>query len=60
MRKLTLDEKISIKGIMYRYGVKMPNLKTYECLTFFQEWTGKSLKDWYKCNLNRRKGSKYA
>lgn len=50
MRSLTLDEKISIKGALSRYGVPnsiLNNLDMENAVWFFGRCTGRSIKFYY-------------
>jgi hypothetical protein len=50
MRELTLHEKITIKGILKRYGVQDLNKLTMKEAAFiFTRCTGKSIAHYYKC-----------
>jgi hypothetical protein len=50
MRALTLDEKISLKGILARYGVPpgaLATLTTATALYYWHKISGKSIAQWY-------------
>jgi hypothetical protein len=48
MRSLTLDEKISIKGTLSRYGVlSLVSLDMEQAVWFFSRCTGRSIKFFY-------------
>ena len=50
MRQLTLNEKISIKGTLSRYGVLgLANISTEQVLDTFYRCTGRSARDFYLC-----------
>ena len=51
MRELTLNEKISIKGVLSRYGTPssiLVNINTTDAMFIFGRCTGRSIKYYYK------------
>lgn len=61
MRSLTLNEKISIKGSLDRYGVPaayLVRLNTEEAIWFFGRCTGRSLADYALYNPALRRVSR--
>lgn len=61
MRELTLDEKISIKGALSRYGSPasiLVSLNTEDAIFIFGRCTGRSISDYAKYNPALRRERK--
>lgn len=54
MRQLTLDEKISLRGLFARKGFKVPKLDMRSALLFWRMCYGCSIAYWFR--ILRRKG----
>ena len=48
MRQLTLDEKISLKGLFARKGIKIPRLTMRHALILWKACYGSSIANWFK------------
>ncbi len=55
MRNLTLDEKISLKGLLARKGFRLAGLDMEIALFLYNRCYGDSILYWYKKTLNRKK-----
>ena len=54
MRQLTLNEKISIKGLLQAKGVNIPKLTMKEALFFWRQLYGISISKWFKVTYRKR------
>jgi hypothetical protein len=59
MRNLTLDEKISFKGIFAKKGLVLPKLGMKQALFFYGICYGNSIAHWYKANFRNQYGDLY-
>lgn len=54
MRKLTLDEKISLKGMIANKGIKgMAGMDMKAILHYWYICYGRSIAEWYKLSFKR-------
>jgi hypothetical protein len=54
MRKLSLDEKISLKGIFARKGLFVPKLDMEQAIFLFGMCCGRDITRWHQYSVNEK------